>query len=229
MCCALVPGISIQAGEGGVPAGDNLSIRGFNARTDLFIDGVRDIGGYTRQDNFNFEQVEVVKGPASAYSGRGSTGEHQHRNEEPAAERLLSRRSRLRHGQLQAFHPRRNQPILALWPKPSLSTTPGAGGKNVQPIAPAAAEPTVAVRLNATWTEADVPNRNEVEGTRWGVAPSISFGLGTPTVFTFTYMHLEQGEACPTTASPGFLRRTMCSSNIATNQRRSISANNTRN
>src|SRR6185436_6615492 len=38
-----VPGISIQAGEGGVPAGDNLTIRGFNARTDLFIDGVRDI------------------------------------------------------------------------------------------------------------------------------------------------------------------------------------------
>ena len=28
-----VTGISIQAGEGGVPAGDNLSIRGFNART----------------------------------------------------------------------------------------------------------------------------------------------------------------------------------------------------
>ena len=68
-----VPGISIQAGEGGVPAGDNLSIRGFNARTDLFIDGVRDIGGYTR-DSFNFEQVEVVKGPASAFAGRGSTG-----------------------------------------------------------------------------------------------------------------------------------------------------------
>ena len=40
-----VTGISIQAGEGGVPAGDNLSIRGFSARTDFFIDGVRDVGG----------------------------------------------------------------------------------------------------------------------------------------------------------------------------------------
>ena len=39
-----VPGISFQAGEGGVPAGDNLSIRGFNGRTDLFVDGVRDFG-----------------------------------------------------------------------------------------------------------------------------------------------------------------------------------------
>jgi catecholate siderophore receptor len=56
-----VPGISIQAGEGGVPAGDNLSVRGFNARTDIFVDGVRDFGGYTR-DSFNIEQVEVSKG-----------------------------------------------------------------------------------------------------------------------------------------------------------------------
>src|SRR5688500_3818103 len=68
-----VTGISIQAGEGGVPAGDNLSIRGFSARTDLFIDGVRDVGGYTR-DPFNVEQVEVVKGPSSSIAGRGSTG-----------------------------------------------------------------------------------------------------------------------------------------------------------
>src|SRR5687768_12198335 len=68
-----VPGISMQAGEGGVPAGDNLTLRGFSARTDLFVDGVRDIGGYAR-DPFNIEQVEVAKGPASAMTGRGSTG-----------------------------------------------------------------------------------------------------------------------------------------------------------
>ena len=68
-----VPGITMQAGEGGVPAGDNLSIRGFSARTDFFIDGVRDFGGYSR-DPYNVEQVEVSKGPASAFTGRGSTG-----------------------------------------------------------------------------------------------------------------------------------------------------------
>ena len=52
-----VPGISIQAGEGGGgPAGDNISISGFNAKTDLFIDNVRDYGGYIR-DPFNIEQV----------------------------------------------------------------------------------------------------------------------------------------------------------------------------
>src|SRR3569623_1070169 len=56
-----VPGSSMQAGEGGVPAGDQLSIRGFSARTDIFVDGVRDTGAYTR-DPFNIERVEVMKG-----------------------------------------------------------------------------------------------------------------------------------------------------------------------
>ena len=50
-----------------MPAGDNLTIRGFSARTDIFIDGVRDFGGYSR-DPFNLEQVEVTKGPASVDS-----------------------------------------------------------------------------------------------------------------------------------------------------------------
>src|SRR5690606_7514645 len=68
-----VSGISMQAGEGGAPPGDQFSIRGYSARTDIFVDNVRDFGGYTR-DPFNLEQVEVVKGPSSDYSGRGSTG-----------------------------------------------------------------------------------------------------------------------------------------------------------
>jgi catecholate siderophore receptor len=35
----------IPGGEGGVPAGDQLTIRGFSARTDIFVDGIRDFGG----------------------------------------------------------------------------------------------------------------------------------------------------------------------------------------
>ena len=51
-----VPGISMQAGEGGGgPGGDFLSIRGFNARNDVYIDNIRDFGGYSR-DPFNFER-----------------------------------------------------------------------------------------------------------------------------------------------------------------------------
>ena len=55
-----VPGISFQAGEGGVQ-GNNLTLRGYNARNDIFIDGVRDQGSYFR-DIFNIESIEVLKG-----------------------------------------------------------------------------------------------------------------------------------------------------------------------
>jgi len=61
-----VSGISMAAGEGGGgPAGDNLTLRGFGARNDIFVDGIRDFASYTR-DTFNVEQVAVVTGPASA-------------------------------------------------------------------------------------------------------------------------------------------------------------------
>ena len=55
-----VAGISLAAGEGGAQ-GDNLTIRGFTARNDLFIDGMRDFGSYYR-DPFNTQEVEVCKG-----------------------------------------------------------------------------------------------------------------------------------------------------------------------
>lgn len=67
-----VPGITIAAGEGGA-IGDNINLRGFSARTDIFMDGFRDRGQYTR-DTFSIEAVEVLKGPSSMLFGRGSTG-----------------------------------------------------------------------------------------------------------------------------------------------------------
>ena len=67
-----VPGISLAAGEAGAQ-GDNLTIRGFTARNDIFLDGIRDFGSYYR-DSFNYEQVEVLEGPAGIEFGRGSTG-----------------------------------------------------------------------------------------------------------------------------------------------------------
>ena len=67
-----VAGISIAAGEGG-SQGDNLTIRGFSARNDLYIDGMRDFGSYYR-DPFNLDEIEVIQGPESTNFGRGSTG-----------------------------------------------------------------------------------------------------------------------------------------------------------
>jgi len=67
-----VAGISLAAGEGGAQ-GDNLTIRGFSARNDIFLDGMRDFGSYYR-DSFDMEEVEVLQGPSSMTFGRGSTG-----------------------------------------------------------------------------------------------------------------------------------------------------------
>jgi catecholate siderophore receptor len=61
-----VTGISLAAGEGGF-SGDNLTLRGFSARGDFFIDGIRDLGQYTR-DPFFLESIEVLKGPSSVAS-----------------------------------------------------------------------------------------------------------------------------------------------------------------
>lgn len=164
-----VPGISMQAGEGGggLP-GDNLSIRGFNARSDIFVDGARDYGAYSR-DPFNTEQVEVFKGPASAALGRGSVG---------GAINMVTKRPGL---------------------KPFYGGTFGIGTDEYkritldlnQPLKDGGLE-TSAFRLNGLWHDADVPGRDEVTNERWAVAPSVTFGLGTPTRFSLLYQHMSQ-------------------------------------
>ena len=161
-----VPGITIQAGEGGTPAGDQMAIRGFSARTDIFIDGVRDFGGYSR-DAFNLEQVEVTKGPASATSGRGSTGGSV--NMVSKAPTLQAARSLSLGGGTTAYKRGTldvNQPVTAL------------GGASV--------------RLNVMWQDGGTPGRDVVQNTRWGLAPSIAFGLGRPTRVTASYFRMKQ-------------------------------------
>lgn len=66
------PGVTIGSAEGG-NIGNNINLNGFSARTDLYIDGMRDRGQYYR-DVFALEQVEVLMGPSSMLFGRGSTG-----------------------------------------------------------------------------------------------------------------------------------------------------------
>ena len=65
------PGITFGAGEGGNPAGDRPFIRGFNAESDTFLDGMRDVASQTREV-FNIEQIEVSKGPNSAFASSDS-------------------------------------------------------------------------------------------------------------------------------------------------------------
>ena len=67
-----VPGVTIGAGEFR-SIGTSPTIRGFVARTDMFMDGIRDYGDCYR-DPFNLEAIEVLEGPAGVVFGRGSTG-----------------------------------------------------------------------------------------------------------------------------------------------------------
>jgi catecholate siderophore receptor len=163
-----VPGISFQAGEGGVPAGDQMSIRGNPARTDIFIDGVRDVGGYTR-DSFNVEQVEVFKGPNSAYSGRGSTG---------GSVNLISKTPKL------------NPFYDAGFSYGSHDYYRGTIDVN-QPLGQFGLE-TGALRLNALFHDQDFSGRDYVHDNRWALNPTFALGLGANTRAILSYLHLQE-------------------------------------
>ncbi|HKQ65848.1 MAG TPA: TonB-dependent siderophore receptor [Methylomirabilota bacterium] len=160
-----VSGVSIAAGEGGGAQGDNLTLRGFSARNDIFVDGIRDFGMYSR-DTFNLESVEVLKGPSAVIFGRGSTGG--------------------------AINQVSKSPSLT--PSRTLSLTSGYGptvrgtADINQPLGD-----TSALRLNLLGYYNDVVDRDEIWLSRFGIAPSYIVGLGTPTQFSayFYYTHDE--------------------------------------
>ena len=102
-----VTGISLQAGEGGGGQGDNLSLRGYPARTDIFLDGIRDVGQYNR-DVFNLEAVEVLGPLGRLLRPRIDGRRHQPDQQIPATGALLrlhaqrgQRPARTRHRRLQ--------------------------------------------------------------------------------------------------------------------------------
>jgi catecholate siderophore receptor len=172
-----VSGISLVAGEGGGARGDNFRIRGFAANTDMFIDGMRDIAQYSNRDPFNLEQVEVVKGPSGAFAGRGSTGGTINQvSKLPLAESVLGGDLSLGTDSTRRITTDWNQAI----------------GMDS------------ALRLNLLYHESEVTGRDVTENERWGIAPSFSFGLGTPTRVTLSYYQLEQDNitdyGLPTTA-----------------------------
>jgi len=158
-----VPGITIGAGEF-KSIGTSPTIRGFVARTDLFLDGIRDYGDYYR-DPWNLESIEVLEGPSGALFGRGSTGGViEQGSKQPKLQSFIGGvftggTDDTRRATLDV-----NEPIAAL----------GEGA---------------AFRLNAMGHEAEVTDRNVVQTSRWGVAPSLALGLGTPTRLTLSYFH----------------------------------------
>ena len=165
-----VSGISMAAGEGGGgPAGDNLTLRGFGARNDIFVDGIRDFASYTR-DTFNIEQVEVVKGPSSAQTGRGSTGGYINMfSKQPELDSFIGGTAAIG---APGFY---RATIDANLGASELGL--GAG---------------TALRVNALFHDADTPGRDYVNTRRIGFAPSIAVGLGSATRAILSLTHMRQ-------------------------------------
>lgn len=157
-----VAGISLAAGEGGAQ-GDNLTLRGFTARNDIYLDGMRDFGSYYR-DAFDLDQVEVLKGPSSMMFGRGSTGGVVNQvTKSPSLKQ--SAEAGLEGG---SDDTRRMTADLNL-PFDCHS----------------------ALRLNVMSHDSGVAGRDIAENRRTGFAPSLAFGLGTDTRLRFDYLHLS--------------------------------------
>jgi catecholate siderophore receptor len=156
-----VPGVTFNAGEGGQPAGDNLKIRGFDAGADVFIDGIRDTGSQTR-DIFALEQIEVLKGPGSAYSGRGAAG---------GSVNLVTKRA-----QTENFVRTR----LGTGTDEYLRGTVDANHK---------LSDSAALRLNLLAHQGDIAGRDEVSIDHLGIAPSLALGLGRPTRMNLDYYY----------------------------------------
>src|SRR5262249_32972051 len=66
-------GVTLGTGEGGNAFGDRFFIRGFDARNDVFVDGIRD-PAVSGRENFFTGQIEILKGPSSTIDGRGTPG-----------------------------------------------------------------------------------------------------------------------------------------------------------
>lgn len=161
-----IPGITFGAGEGGNPQGDQPIIRGFNAQGSTYLDGIRSVGGQSREI-FAIEQIEVVKGSDSTMGGRGSAG---------GSINLVSK-----------------MPHLGTDARADLSYGT-ADYKRAAVDANMQIGETIAVRLNAMWHDADVAGRDVVTSERWGISPSIALGLGTATRAYLNYYHLETDE-----------------------------------
>ncbi len=141
------PGVTLGTGEGGNAFGDRIFIRGFEARNDVYIDGMRD-PGVTSREIFAIEQIEIVKGASSAFGGRGNTGGSV---------------------SLQSKKPMFNNFLAADGVIGTENFYRGTVDFNRK------LSDTVAIRINGLYHNADTPGRDFVNTERYGGAASILF------------------------------------------------------
>jgi catecholate siderophore receptor len=150
-----VPGLTVGAAEGS-QIGNNINLNGFSARTDIFIDGMRDRGQYYR-DTFALDAIEVLMGPSSMLFGRGSTGG------------VIN----------QVF----KKPSLKDATELSVSGTSNGLVRTTADVTKPLSE-TSAGRVAMMFQEGAVSTRNLNDVLDFGIAPSYKFGIGTPTEVT---------------------------------------------
>jgi len=152
-----VPGITIGAAEGGT-IGNNININGFSARTDLYIDGMRDRGQYYR-DIFALEQIEVLMGPSSMLFGRGSTG--------GVINQVMKKATKDKKIELQAS-----------------GTTNGLTRFTADVNQPM--DEDQAARVNMMFQRGKASTRDQTNLMDFGIAPTVTLGMNGPTKVTLS-------------------------------------------
>lgn len=155
-------GITFGAGEGGGGYGDKITMRGFDSTYNTTIDGLRDSALTSRSDIFNIEAIEVIKGSDSSMSGIGAVG---------GGVNLVSKTAKARDF---------NEVSVGVGTDDYYRVT-GDFNKRLSE--------TIAARVNVMGHRNDLPGRDVERNERWGIAPTITFGLGTDTRTTISYIH----------------------------------------
>lgn len=158
------PGVTLGTGEGGNAFGDRIFIRGFEARNDVYIDGLRDPGVSSREI-FGVEQIEIIKGPSGSFGGRGTTGG------------LVS---------LQSKRPQIGNDFAVV--EGSIGTENNYRGTidaNVM------LTDSLALRVNTMYHDADTPGRDYVESNKKGTAIALGWNPVNGLLITADYYHFR--------------------------------------
>lgn len=156
-------GVTLGSGEGGNAFGDRFFIRGFDARNDVFIDGIRDPAVSIRE-NFFTEQIEILRGPASSYAGRGTAG---------GAINIVTKQARDAN-----FY--------------NAETSFGTDHtKRVTFDVNQVISPTFSIRTGGLFQDANVAGRNYVTDDRWGAFVSTKWTPTNDIKITTNYVHTD--------------------------------------
>ncbi|MCS3760313.1 catecholate siderophore receptor [Bradyrhizobium centrosematis] len=156
-------GVTLGSGEGGNAFGDRFFIRGFDARNDVFIDGIRDPAVSIRE-NFFTEQIEILRGPASSYAGRGTAGGAINIVTKQAGDRNFQR----------------------------MDTEFGTDRtKRVTLDVNQVIDPTFSVRTGGLFQDANVAGRDYVTDNRWGTFISTKYTPTSDLKITTNYVHTD--------------------------------------